>query len=314
MSNLPFEERRRFARSEAEKREKEVYAKSPELEAVDRELSATGLRLFKAGLLPEEKRAAEFARLEALTFSLQAKRRELLVSLGYPEDYTKIRFECEKCGDTGYIGHKMCDCYKKYIIGERARASGLGRYLDAQSFDTFTLDYYPEKARANMRTTLNRCKRYAENFDGLSGDSLLFVGSTGLGKTHLSSAIAQRVIERGFSVVYDSAQNVLATFERDRFSQSASKPSDKYFNCDLLIIDDLGTEIRGASASSYFYTLINSRIVASRSVIISTNLTPTALRQQYEERFVSRLFGEYSVYTFEGEDIRKIKKVRDFDD
>jgi len=312
MANIPFEERRRLALAEAEKREQEVYAKSPEFEAVDRELSATGLLLFKAGLLPENKRVQEFARLEALTYSLQAKRRELLTSLGYPEDYTKVRFECEKCGDTGYIGHKMCDCYRKYIIHERAHASGLGRYLDEQNFDTLSLDYYPEKSRSNMKGTFDFCRRYAEKFDGISGDSLLFVGSTGLGKTHLSSAIAQKVIENGFSVVYDSAQNVLATFERDRFSQSASKPSDKYFTCDLLIIDDLGTELRGSSATSYFYTLINSRIVASRSVIISTNLTPTALRSQYDERFVSRLFGEYTVFIFEGEDIRKIKKAREF--
>ncbi len=312
MANIPFEERRRLALAEAEKREQEVYAKSPEFEAVDRELSATGLLLFKAGLLPENKRVQEFARLEALTYSLQAKRRELLTSLGYPEDYTKVRFECEKCGDTGYIGHKMCDCYRKYIIHERAHASGLGRYLDTQNFDTLSLDYYPEKSRSNMKGTFDFCRRYAEKFDGISGDSLLFVGSTGLGKTHLSSAIAQKVIENGFSVVYDSAQNVLATFERDRFSQSVSKPSDKYFTCDLLIIDDLGTELRGSSATSYFYTLINSRIVASRSVIISTNLTPTALRSQYDERFVSRLFGEYTVFIFEGEDIRKIKKAREF--
>lgn len=310
MTNVPFEDRRRLALEEAEKREAEVYAANPEIQAIDRELSNTGLNLFKAGLLPEKRRAAEFERLERLTFSLQAKRRELLVKLGYPEDYTKPRFECEKCADTGYIGHKMCECYKKYLVRERAHASGLGRYLDSQNFDTFSLEYYPEKTRKAMKDNLDSCRDYAERFDGKSGESLLFVGSTGLGKTHLSSAIAQKVIEKGFSVVYDSAQNVLATFERDRFSQSITKPSDKYFNCDLLIIDDLGTELRGTSAASYFYTLINSRLVASRSVIISTNLSPTALRQQYEERFVSRLFGEYNVFIFEGEDIRKIKKVR----
>ena len=310
MANIPFGEKRLLALDEAKKREKEIYEKSPEFEAVDRELSTTGLRIFKAGLLPEEKRAEEFARLEALTLSLQAKRREILASLGYPENYTMPHFDCDKCGDTGYIGHKMCDCYKKYIIQERAHASGLGRYLDTQTFDSFSLEYYSEKKRESMRETLESCKKFAESFDGLSGRSLLFIGTTGLGKTHLSSAIAQKVIEKGFSVVYDSAQNVLATFERDRFSQSVSKPSDKYFDCDLLIIDDLGTELRGTSSASYFYTLINSRIVSSQSVIISTNLSPATLRQQYDERFVSRIFGEYEVCIFEGEDIRKIKKVR----
>ena len=310
MTNVPFEDRRKLALAEAEKREAEVYAKSSEIRAIDLELSNTGLKLFKAGLLPETKRKAEFDRLENLTFSLQAKKRELLSKLGYPEDYTKPHFECEKCADTGYVGHKMCDCYKNYLVRERAHASGLGKYLDSQNFDTFSLEYYPQKSRTTMKVNLDSCRDFAERFDGKNGESLLFVGTTGLGKTHLSSAIAQKVIEKGFSVVYDSAQNILATFERDRFSQSISKPSDKYFNCDLLIIDDLGTELRGTSSASYFYTLINSRLVASRSVIISTNLSPTALSQQYEERFVSRLFGEYNVFIFEGEDIRKIKKVR----
>lgn len=307
MSEQAFENRRETAIREAEARCQEVYSAIPEIAAIDKELSETGLKLFRAGMLPEVEREAEFSRLGGLTAFLQEKRKALLIENGYPEDYTKPHFHCEKCSDTGYIRHIMCDCLKKHIAEKNVRASGLGRYLDKQTFETFSLDYYPAKARISMSDTLEQCRAYADSFNGKTGESLLFLGSTGLGKTHLSSAIAQKVIAKGFSVVYDSAQTILSTFERDRFSQSANKPSDKYFDCDLLIIDDLGTEIKGASATAYFYTLINTRLVASKSVIITTNLKPEDIRRQYEERIVSRLFCEYTVYFFEGNDIRKIK-------
>ncbi len=303
-----FEERRKSALVLAEQRCEEIRAKSRDFARVEKELSEIGLKIFASSLLPDGKREMELASLEDLCRRLNDEKKNILKTLGYPEDYTAPHFVCEKCSDTGYIGHKMCSCLKAWRAGLRARASGLGKYLDTQTFDTFLLDYYPAKNRAYMSDTLEFCRDFAENFERGSGQSLLFVGGTGLGKTHLSSAVAKRVIDRGFSVIYDSAQNILATFERERFSQSDVLASDKYFDCDLLIIDDLGTEIKGASSLSYFYTLINTRIVSSKSVIISTNLTPDALRRQYEERLVSRLFGEYNVFLFEGEDIRKLKK------
>lgn len=311
--NIPFEQKRTLALSEAEKRCAQVWERCPEIKEIDTALSNTGLLVFRASMLPDGEREREIENLSKKSFELQERKKELLLKLGFDENYTKPRFECEKCSDTGYIGHKICTCYKKYLSEKRIKESGLSRYLGSQSFETFRLDLYPETmgkshVRENMKDTLEFCKSYAKGFDGESGESLLFVGGTGLGKTHLSSAIAQVVIEKGFSVVYDSAQNILATFERDRFSQSEKKPSDKYFEADLLIIDDLGTEIKGASALSYFYTLINTRLVAMKSCIISTNLSPENLRRQYEERFVSRLFGEYAVFLFEGEDIRKTGK------
>lgn len=303
-----FEERRKNALALAEERCAQVRAKSKDFERVEKELSEIGLKIFSSSLLPDGKREEEQARLEDLCRRLKDEKNKILKSLGYPEDYTSPHFTCEKCGDTGYIGYKMCSCLKAWRSGVRARVSGLGKNLDTQTFDTFSLDYYPAKNRAYMSDVLDFCRDFADGFERDSGQSLLFVGGTGLGKTHLSSAVAKTVIDRGFSVIYDSAQNILATFERERFSQNESLASDKYFDCDLLIIDDLGTEIRGASSLSYFYTLINTRIVSSKSVIISTNLTPDALRRQYEERLVSRLFGEYNVFLFEGEDIRKLKK------
>ncbi len=309
----PFEDRRKIALYEAEERCREVYEACPEVRTIDKELENTGLNIFKAAMLPDGEREITLDRLKDETMALREKRNALILSLRLPADYTSPRFVCDKCSDTGFVGYRMCSCLKEYRAAMRVSNSGLGKYLGSQTFDNFSLDFYPEKLgsstpRERMKRTLEYCRGFAEGFDGESGESLLFVGGTGLGKTHLSGAIARRVIEKGFYVVYESAQNILADFERDRFSQSEKKPSDKYFESDLLIIDDLGTEIKGASSAAYFYTLVNTRIISSKSVIISTNLAPDALRRQYEERFVSRLFGEYQVFLFEGEDIRKLKK------
>ena len=310
MSDIPFEERRAIALEKAEERSREVWAKSSELEAIDKELSGIGLNIFKTALLPDDKRQAEFNRLSDQTRMLHEKKAKLLALLGYPEDYTKPKYECDKCSDSGYIGHKMCDCYRKYLMTKRARASGLGKALETQSFETIRPELYPESVRHDMMGIVDTCRKYANEFNGEDGSSLLLIGSTGLGKTHLSSAIAKTVLENGFSVVYESAQNLISTFERDRFSQETKKASDRYFDCDLLIIDDFGTEVRAQTSLSYFYTLINTRLVNSKSVIINTNLTGQTLQSHYDERFVSRLLGEYRVILFKGEDVRKIKKLR----
>ncbi len=306
--NIPFEQRRTLALEEAERRCREVWDKNPEIEKLDRELSDTGIKIFKTAMLPDGEREAELERLGRETLAMQEKRRILLQKLALPENYTKPEFVCDKCSDTGFVGYRMCDCLKTWRQGQRARMSGLGKYLDRQTFEKFSLDYYPADCRDNMKTILNICLDFAESFDGVSGENLLFVGGTGLGKTHLSGAIAHKVLEKGFSVAYDSAQSILASFERDRFSQSEKKASDKYFDADLLIIDDLGTEIKGPSSMSYFYTLVNTRLVSSKSTVISTNLDFSSLNRQYEDRFISRLLGEYQVCLFKGEDIRKLKK------
>ena len=310
MSDIPFERRREIALEDAEKRTQEVWARCPEIKAIDDELSRLGLSIFKAALLPDEKRQTEFNLLSDKTQMLREKKSALLLSLGYTADYTSPKYECSKCSDSGYVGHKLCDCYRAYLLKKRVQASGLGKALETQSFETVRLDLYPDSSRHDMVEAVNSCKKYAENFDGESGASLLIMGATGLGKTHMSSAIAKVVLEKGFSVVYESAQNLITTFERERFSQEPNKASDRYFDCDLLIIDDLGTEVRAQTSLSYFYTLINTRLVNSKSVIISTNLTSQTLQTHYDERFVSRLWGEYDVILFKGEDIRKIKKVK----
>lgn len=304
-----FQNKTNRAVAAAEKRSAEVRARDGRIAEIDRELSEMGMRIFATALKGGEDRDREFNKLQTRISMLNAEKKERLRALGLPEDYTDIKYECSKCSDTGYQGYKMCDCMKKALLRQNYERSGIGKYLENQTFESFDLKYYPEKVRSNMSNVLKDAKEYAEKFDASSSTSLLFMGSTGLGKTHISSAIAKKVIEKGCSVVYDSAHNIISAFERDRFAKDGEVRSDRYLDADLLIIDDLGSEIQSKSSTSYFYTVINTRLIASKPTIVSTNLNPKELTEVYDTRIVSRLFGEYKVLIFEGEDIRKAKRT-----
>lgn len=298
------------ARSDADLRSKLVWEKDKRIEEIDRELSGIGMEIFGAALLGEGKREEEYNRLQGKLALLRAEKKDRLLALGLDEHYTDVKYECEKCSDTGYVGIKMCDCLKKTIRQKSYKNSGIGKFLEDQTFDNFDLNYFEfgEKRNAAAKNVRD-LKKYAESFSEKTTDSLLIVGSTGLGKTHLSSAVAKVVIEKGYSVYYDSAQNIITTFERERFLRDDEKPvSDRYFDCDLLIIDDLGAEIHSRNSVAYFYTLINTRLISGKPVIISTNLDAKGIVSNYDNRIASRLLGDYSLFFFEGKDIRALKK------
>lgn len=305
-----YENKAHLARKSADRRSAEVWAMDKRIAEIDKELSATGLKLLSAALLDDGKREEAYKRLEADIFALRDEKKKRLVALGLPEDYTDVKYQCEKCSDTGYVGIKMCECMKRALTKQNYKSSGIGKYLEGQTFDNFDLSLYPfGEARENMSRIFNQARSFADSFSPDSSESLFFMGGTGLGKTHLSSAIAKEVIEKGYSVVYDSAQNIISTFERERFARDESGlKSQKYFDAELLIVDDFGTEIQSKSSISYFYTLINTRLISSKPTIISTNLSGKELNSQYDDRIVSRILGEYSIRQFMGEDIRKLKK------
>ncbi len=305
-----FKDKARLARAAADKRTEEVCSKDERLAEIQRELSETGIKIFAAALSGEENRDSAYKALELRLTALKDEKKRRLAALGLPEDYTDVKYECPKCSDTGYVGIKACDCLKKAITQQNSKKSGLGKYLENQTFESLDLSFYPfGEIREKMSDIIKYAKEYAASFSPWDSESLLFVGPTGLGKTHISSAIAKCVIEKGYTVAYDSAQNIIASFERDRFERDGeARSSERFLNSDLLIIDDLGTEVQSKSATAYFYTIINTRILSSKPTIVSTNLTPTQLNNQYERRIVSRLFGEYRVYEFAGDDIRMKKK------
>ncbi|MBQ8213102.1 MAG: ATP-binding protein [Clostridia bacterium] len=304
------------AREEAEARRAELYSAIPQLKALDDRLSAFGLRIMQAALHSGDT-AAEIAKLRTENERVCRERADLLRKNGYPADYTEPRYECDKCHDTGYVGIHMCSCMRKRLTEAGMASSGLSGLMNKQSFENFSLDYYRNdlKELALMRSNFENVKHYAEAFaikpDAPQPESLLFLGGTGLGKTHLSTAVARRVIERGYDVYYNSAVGMISDFEFRRFgngvAQSDGDNTARYTECDLLIIDDLGTEVVNQFTLSCLYHVLNTRLNLGKPTLISTNLTSAELRKTYSDRITSRLMGEFTLVPFYGTDIRKQK-------
>lgn len=307
-----FSAKRALAIDEADKRLRDVSEKCPQIKLIDLALSGTGVAIMEAISEGRDGIEERLQKIRIKNEELQQQRADCLALLGHSPEYTYPKFDCEKCKDTGYNGANICECFRKELILETCRRSGLGRLVDIQTFDSFILDYfkYDPDVYDNMSLNYSVSKNYAEKFSP-SSQNLMFIGSTGLGKTHLSTAIAGRVIERGFDVCYDTAANVFSSFENERFGRQNSKfalPTDRYFECDLLIIDDLGTEVITQFTVSSLYNLINTRSMNGRPVLLNTNLSLEEMQKKYGERIASRLFGESIVLRFIGKDIR-LQKV-----
>jgi len=315
-----FDKKRKAAQDDADARRDMIHVRLPEIEVIDRQLANTGLEVYKSAVNGEDIKE-KIAQMKHTTAQLKQFRAQILKSNGYPEDFTDAKYECAKCSDTGYDGMHYCECFRRAMIKEAYLSSGLGGMLESQSFDNFSLKYYSTAVgengfsdRSRASQILMSAKKYAENFGNENRDecrNLIFFGGTGLGKTHISTAIAKKVIEKGYSVVYDTASNILSAFEADKFSRNkAESASQKYLECDLLIIDDLGAEFRNQLTEASLYNLINSRICAGKAMVISTNLdnNNAALSAAYNERITSRLVGEFRTFIFKGSDIRLQKR------
>lgn len=299
-----IEKRRLDAISTAEERNAELALESEEIRAIDKELSGTGLLLFKTACM-----GGDIEAIRKRNTELNDLRRRTLVKLGYPEDYTDVHYVCKLCSDTGFVGTKMCSCLKQLLITKNIHSSGMGNLIDKQSFENFDLSVFGDDKELCRRVERNVkiAKAFAEGF-ARHHDNLLLIGTTGTGKTHISTAIAKVVISQGFDVLYDSAQNIIDDFEADKFKSgynNTESRSSKYLECDLLIIDDLGAEFVTQFSVSALYNLINTRQNKGLSTIISTNLSAGELAGKYEGRIYSRIIGaDYTVLRFEGSDRR----------
>ena len=315
---LRFEEDKRRRESRAQERREAIFSR----QEVDAELRSTMSRIISSALRygTDPGPAVEILREENLR--LQEEKHRLLAQAGLPEDCLEEKPACSLCGDTGYRGGQVCRCLRAYYALEQQKELSRMLDLNGQSFDTFSLDWYSDQlepgqkksARAHMEERVyNSCAEYAHQFGRKPGSLLLF-GAPGLGKTHLSAAIAREVSGRGFSVVYDTAAHVFERFENQKFGREegseVSADVSRILNCDLLILDDLGTEMTTPFVQSALYRIVNTRLMEKRSTIISTNLTPEKLAQRYTPQTVSRIEGEYELLPFVGEDIRKLKKAQ----
>ena len=307
--------------AQAALREK-IYGQLPRVREIDGALRRTAPKILAASLRQglEGRQALEALRRENL--ALQDEEAALLDGAGYPVDALDETPLCPLCQDRGWNGAVMCDCLRTLCREEQLKELSSMLDLGGQSFETFRLDYYdrevrPEYRRSpqeNMSIILSICRSYAESFATYPHRNLFLYGPPGLGKTFLSACIARVVSEQGFSVVYDSAPSVFTRFETRRFapygeeSREADAATRRYFACDLLILDDLGTEFLSPFFHSVLYELINARLVAGKRTVISSNLDRNELRKRYTPQVVSRLEGEYLALAFFGSDIRQKRK------
>lgn len=319
-----FQADRERRREELERRTEEVYRRTPAVERIDRELRGTAARIVLAAFESEGDPERALQELERNNLDLQRERAERLVGAGFPYDYLDDGPACGKCRDSGWLpGGKPCECLMAYYTREQNRR--LSKLLDLgnQSFESFSLEWYdrqkwPEYGRSpreNMEIVGEICGSYARNFSRHSGN-LLFTGAPGLGKTFLSACIAREVSDRGFSVVYDTAGHVFQQFESGKFGrenpfeEDPDREVNRYLNCDLLIMDDVGTEMLTSFVQSAFYRIVNDRLVNGRSTVLSTNLPAEEIGRRYGEAVLSRIRGEYQTLRFFGEDIRILKRDR----
>ncbi|WP_186567311.1 ATP-binding protein [Lawsonibacter celer] len=307
-----------------EARRREIYTRLPRVAEIDRQLRGTILEIISASLRQGSDPVPAIGVIRDKNLDLQAERVRLLEENGYPADALDGRPACPKCGDTGWVGARMCDCLKQLCTQEQIAQLSRLLPLGEQSFDTFSLDYYsplpwPGEAlspRENMEFIYEVCLNYAQKFGKFYFRNLFLTGAPGLGKTFLSACIARSVSENGFSVVYDTAVSIFTRFEEQKFSrdrldaEEARDETRRYLNCDLLILDDLGSELTTPFVQSALYTLVNARLMSERRTVISSNLSMDEVRRRYTPQTASRLEGEYRVLPFYGEDIRLLRKQR----
>mgnify|MGYP000712867088 CR=1 FL=1 len=325
MSYDPAVLRRATARLEGERRAREerqqalrraACQRQPRLSEIDRQLRGTMTELFAASLRRGEGGAPTVEEVRRKNLALQQERAELLARMDLAEDALDDKPACPLCGDTGWRGTEMCRCLRALCAQEQIRELSKLLDLGEQSFDSFRLDYYSQTPRENMELVYEVCLNYAQKFGRFYFKNLFLSGAPGLGKTFLSACIARTVSEAGFSVVYDTAGNIFAQFELKKFRrdaqdvQEAKDETRRYLNCDLLILDDLGSELTTQFTQSALYELVNTRLVAGRCTVISSNLSMDEAARRYSPQIASRLAGEYHVLHFFGDDIRLLKKQR----
>ena len=292
----------------------EAYEKLPRLQEIDTLLRKSMAIAAQAAFAGGGDPVALMEQARNANLALQAER-NALVDANFPQGWLLDGPVCRKCGGEGYIGSVMCDCLKEYCRQEQVKEVSLLSSGD-QNFWNFDLSYYPSTVdprygaspRSVMEYNYRICREYAEKFS-LDSGNLLFIGGTGLGKTHLSAAIAAAAAEMGYSVSYETASHLFSKLEKHRFSpdEESFRQVEKLNRCDLLIVDDLGTELPGNFVTSALYTVINDRLLAGKPMVISTNLTIDEITRRYNPQIASRLQGSFKRLTFVGEDIRVLK-------
>lgn len=311
-AEIELKKRRENAEQLAEKRRRQILNKHPELIEIENIIRNAALEVIK-GL--GSGKSVDVKGLAKKNLEAQKEKEELLTKNGYPKDYLEPQYYCKACNDSGILNGKLCPCHLELLQKISISEYSCSSILALSTFDTFDLKYYSTikdeelgfSPREYMTVSLEIIKNYVNNFHK-NANSFFFLGGPGLGKTHLSLAIMNEVMKKGFNVFYDSADNILKEMERERFSKKSLEGIEEEIdNADLLIIDDLGSEYKTAFSETAVYNLINNSILKSKPMIISSSLSLKQLEERYGQRVVSRL-NSFEIIKFKGTDIRQIKK------
>lgn len=304
--NEIFAKRREEAELSADSRRAILHEQFPEIKKIDAELAGTGLRIMEAAFAGADVTAI-VEQLKTRSIELQQKRKSILLAHGISTDYSDIKRYCNKCSDSGYIGLTMCDCFKRELNRERYMNSGLGKAFEGKTFETMNSNYATGKSengitpRDNLENVISFCRQYAKDVCEKQCN-LMLIGGTGLGKTHLSSAIAIAALENGCDVYYDTMISIL-----DKQQKNDDRYQNRIYESQLLICDDFGTEFLNDYRMSIVYNIINHRIINGKSTLINTNLNLEELGKRYDSRICSRIFGEFYIKHLFGQDVRRLK-------
>lgn len=304
-----YEEKQRTARYRLEQNTQNVYKKIPTYQELDKQAATISVAQGRK-LLEGDKNA--LAELKQLLRELSDKKASLLREHGFPADYLTPVYACEKCQDTGYIGSKKCNCFRAAEINLIYEQSHIKNLLETENFSFLSYDYYEGEDLEKFTKAVQICQNFVKSFY-LDYRNLFFYGTVGTGKSFLSCCIAKELIDKGNLVIYFSASQLFDTLSRSTFDKDSKEAvsgiSNDIFDCDLLIIDDLGTELTNSFVSSQFFSCLNNRHLRKKSTIITTNLSLGELRDRYSDRIFSRITSNYDVCKLTGRDIRMQKKT-----
>jgi DNA replication protein DnaC len=301
--------------SALQQRRAEIEQKLPEVLDLERLIGKLCVELSMSALKAIDNREAYVKQLKERITDLRMRKTELLVSNGFSQDYLSIHYRCSKCKDTGYIGSTKCTCYRQKLVRLHYKDSELSEILRENNFDNFNMDYYsakrigeePESPRKNIEKILSKVLGFIKNFSSTK-DNLLFYGNSGTGKTYLSHCIAKELLDKGHFVVYRTAEELIQNLRKIRFENNEAL-EQQLLDCDLLIIDDLGTEQINDFSKTELFNILNKRLLRQKKILVSTNYSLKELVSIYSERITSRLLGNFNLCKFYGEDIRVTKNL-----
>lgn len=316
-ANLEYQRRRDRQEEDLRDRKKEVYKKIPAIKRIDEEIFHTGLTMTKSIIGNPQSYGENLKKAKEKIEALKMEKAYLLTESNIALDYLDLKYDCEPCKDTGYLENgSRCNCLKQNLVSKAYKMSNLQNILEKENFQKFNINIFSNEVfakeklspRENMQDLVGIAEGFVNNFNENNGENLLFYGTTGLGKTYLCNCIAKSLLDKNKIVIYQTAFTILEILENRRFGKGNKELGDyQYdllFESDLLIIDDLGTEVSNTFTNAEIFNIVNTRIISGKKTIISTNLTPNEISQIYTDRIFSRIFDKFLPLKFYGKDLR----------